>query len=37
MENAALSIFEMREGTWRVMALNDTSHLSTPQAEISHQ
>ena len=36
MENAALNIFETREGNWRVVALNDTSHLSTPPADISH-
>jgi len=33
MENAALNIFEVREGTWRVIALNDTSHLSAPAPE----
>lgn len=27
MENAALNIFEAREGNWRVVTLNDTSHL----------
>jgi probable phosphoglycerate mutase len=27
MENAALNIFETHEGKWRVVALNDTSHL----------
>jgi broad specificity phosphatase PhoE len=27
MENAALNIFETREGNWRVVTLNDTSHL----------
>ena len=32
MENAALNIFESREGSWRVVALNDTSHLSSPPA-----
>jgi len=32
MENAALNIFETREGKWRVVALNDTSHLVTPSA-----
>ena len=33
MENAALNIFETVEGNWRVVALNDTSHLSTPRDE----
>jgi probable phosphoglycerate mutase len=28
MENAALNIFETREGKWRVVTLNDTSHLA---------
>lgn len=28
MDNAALNIFETVEGRWRVVALNDTSHLS---------
>jgi broad specificity phosphatase PhoE len=32
MDNAALNIFETREGKWHVVALNDTSHL-TPIAE----
>jgi probable phosphoglycerate mutase len=32
MENAALNIFESREGRWHVVALNDTSHLSSPPA-----
>lgn len=31
MENAALNIFETREGNWRVVALNDTSHLAPPE------
>jgi broad specificity phosphatase PhoE len=35
MDNAALNIFETREGGWRVVTLNDTSHLSTPRAEPS--
>jgi hypothetical protein len=30
MENAALNIFETREGKWRVVTLNDTSHLAAP-------
>lgn len=29
MDNAALNIFEAREGNWRVVTLNDTSHLSS--------
>jgi broad specificity phosphatase PhoE len=33
MDNAAVNIFETREGKWGVVALNDTSHLSTPAAE----
>ncbi|MGA2987909.1 MAG: histidine phosphatase family protein [Terriglobia bacterium] len=33
MENAALNIFETREGIWRVVSLNDTSHLSASPAE----
>jgi broad specificity phosphatase PhoE len=33
MDNAALNIFETREGKWRVVALNDTSHLASPAAE----
>jgi len=33
MENAALNIFETREGKWHVVALNDTSHLSTLRTE----
>ena len=32
MENAALNIFEMREGIWRVAGLNDTSHLVPSEA-----
>lgn len=32
MDNAALNIFETVDGNWRVVALNDTSHLSTPPA-----
>ena len=31
MENAAINIFETAEGVWRVVALNDTSHLATPE------
>jgi probable phosphoglycerate mutase len=31
MENAALNIFETVEGNWRVVALNDTSHLAPPE------
>jgi broad specificity phosphatase PhoE len=30
MENAALNLFETQEGNWRVLELNDTSHLSGP-------
>ena len=33
MDNAALNIFEAREGKWRVVAVNDTSHLASPAAE----
>ena len=33
MENAALNIFETREGRWHVVTLNDTSHLSAPPSE----
>ena len=33
MDNAAVNIFETREGYWRVVILNDTSHLSTLPAE----
>lgn len=33
MDNAALNIFETREGKWQVVSLNDTSHLSAPAAE----
>ena len=29
MQNAALNILETQEGNWRVVALNDTSHLDT--------
>ena len=32
MDNAALNVFETREGRWRVVTLNDISHLSTPLA-----
>jgi len=28
MEIAALNVFETQEGNWRVLGLNDTSHLS---------
>ena len=36
MENAALNIFEVREGEWRVVTLNDTSHLPPrPTSSIS--
>jgi broad specificity phosphatase PhoE len=35
MENAALNIFETRDGNWRVVTLNDTSHFITPAAGIS--
>jgi broad specificity phosphatase PhoE len=30
MDNAALNVFETREGKWQVVALNDTSHLCPP-------
>jgi probable phosphoglycerate mutase len=33
MDNAALNIFETVEGKWRVVALNDTSHLAAPPGE----
>lgn len=33
LENAALNIFETREGDWHVVALNDTSHLATLATE----
>jgi probable phosphoglycerate mutase len=33
MDNAALNIFETREGNWQVVSLNDTSHLAAPSAE----
>jgi probable phosphoglycerate mutase len=33
MGNAALNIFETVEGIWRVVTLNDTSHLATPPGE----
>jgi broad specificity phosphatase PhoE len=33
MENAALNIFQHGEDGWRVVLLNDTSHLSTLHAE----
>jgi alpha-ribazole phosphatase len=29
MDNAALNIFDVEEGRWQVVALNDTSHLAT--------
>jgi uncharacterized phosphatase len=32
MDNAALNIFETREGKWHVVALNDSSHLTVPIA-----
>jgi len=32
VDNAALNIFEMREGIWRVAGLNDTSHLVPSEA-----
>lgn len=35
MENAALNIFEAVEGKWRMVSLNDTSHLCTPAVGIS--
>jgi len=33
MDNAALNILETVEGNWRVVTLNDTSHLAAPPAE----
>jgi alpha-ribazole phosphatase len=33
MENAALNILQPWEGGWRLVRLNDTSHLSTPHAD----
>jgi broad specificity phosphatase PhoE len=35
MDNAALNIFETVGGDWRVVTLNDTSHLSPPQDGVS--
>ncbi len=35
MDNAAVNIFETVEGNWRVVALNDTSHLAPLRAEPS--
>ena len=32
MDNAALNVFETREGQWHLVALNDTSHLTAPIA-----
>jgi probable phosphoglycerate mutase len=37
MENAALNIFEAADGNWRVVTLNDTSHLSTAALGRSHE
>ena len=35
MENAALNVFEMEDGIWRVARLNDTSHLAeTGETEV---
>ncbi len=35
MENAALNVFEMTDGVWRVAKLNDTSHLAgTGEVEV---
>ncbi|MGO8791786.1 MAG: histidine phosphatase family protein, partial [Terriglobia bacterium] len=31
MDNAALNTFEFQDGIWRVVALNDTSHLTSPR------
>jgi broad specificity phosphatase PhoE len=33
MDNAALNILETREGKWHVVAVNDSSHLATLEAE----
>jgi hypothetical protein len=35
MENAALNLFETREGKWHVVSMNDTAHLSTPPDGLS--
>ena len=32
MDNAALNVFESRAGAWRVVTLNDTSHLAAGEA-----
>jgi broad specificity phosphatase PhoE len=32
MENAALNIFESKDGKWHVMVVNDTTHLAVPVA-----
>lgn len=36
VDNAALNTFEVTNGVWRVVTMNDTSHLSPPPAEYSH-
>jgi broad specificity phosphatase PhoE len=33
MDNGALNIFETMKGKWHVVALNDSSHLSSALAE----
>lgn len=35
VENAALNIFQHSEEGWRLVTLNDTSHLSTPHADLT--
>lgn len=35
IDNAALNTFELREGIWRVVALNDASHLAPPTTAVS--
>jgi len=35
VDNAALNVFATAQGKWRVVTLNDTSHLTTPRAGIS--
>ena len=34
MDNAAMNIFETREGKWHVVALNDTTHLAAPASAL---
>ncbi len=35
MENAAVNILQPSEGGWRLVLLNDTSHLSIPHADLA--